>query len=117
MFLVAEPALLLGGAAWLTRAWAGIRSGWLALAVRYTYSIVPLGFGMWLAHYGYHFFTGLYTIIPLTQNALAEWGWPVLGEPRWTLVGWPKTMRKSTRCGRSCRGLRYARFCLQRRCG
>jgi hypothetical protein len=92
VFLVVEPALLLGGAAWLTRAWAGIRSGWLSLAVRYTYSIVPLGFGMWLAHYGYHFFTGLYTIVPVTQNALAELGWPVLGEPRWTLVGWPKTI-------------------------
>lgn len=97
VFLIVEPALLLGGAAWITRAWAGVQGAWLSVTVRYTYSIVPLGFGMWLAHYGYHFFTGLYTIVPVTQNALAELGWPVfgssvLGDPRWTLVGLPKTI-------------------------
>jgi ferredoxin len=91
-FLVIEPALLLGGAAWLTCTWAGVKKGWLAVAVRYTYCIVPLGFGMWLAHYGYHFFTGLFTIVPVAQNAFAELGWPVLGDPHWTLVGLPKTV-------------------------
>jgi ferredoxin len=90
VFLVVEPVILLGGAAWIARAWAGLKSGWLAIAVRYAYSIAPLGFGMWLAHYGYHFFTGLYTIVPVTQNALAQLGWPVLGDPRWTLVGLPR---------------------------
>ena len=57
--------------------------------VRYTYGLVPMGFGMWLAHYGFHFLTGLYTVIPVTQSALASLGWPVLGEPRWTLTGLP----------------------------
>jgi ferredoxin len=89
-FLIVEPAVLLGLAAWMTRSWAGVKRAWLPLIVRYTYSLVPLGFGMWLAHYGFHFFTGLYTIIPVTQNALADIGWPILGEPRWTLVGIPK---------------------------
>jgi hypothetical protein len=90
VFLIIEPLILLGGAAWLTRAWAGVPGKWLSVTVRYTYSIAPLGFGMWLAHYGYHFFTGLYTIVPVTQNALADLGWPFLGAPRWTLVGLPK---------------------------
>jgi hypothetical protein len=89
--IVVEPALLLGLAAGLTRAWGGVKSGWLAIAVRYAYALTPLGFGMWLAHYGYHFLTGLYTIVPVTQNAFADLGWPILGEPRWTLVGLPKT--------------------------
>ncbi len=92
VFLVVEPLILLGTAAWITRAWAGVKSGWLSLVVRYTYSIVPLGFGMWLAHYGYHFFTGLYTIVPVTQNALAELGWPILGDPQWTWVGLSRTV-------------------------
>jgi hypothetical protein len=90
VFLIFEPAVLLGGAAWITRAWGGVKRPWLPLVVRYTYSLVPLGFGMWLAHYGFHFFTGLYTIIPVTQNALIDLGWPLLGKPLWTLVGLPK---------------------------
>jgi ferredoxin len=90
IFLVVEPALLLGLAAWSARTWAKVKSAWLPLVVRYTYALVPLGFGMWLAHYGFHFFTGLYTIVPVTQNALADLGWNIFGEPRWTLVGLPK---------------------------
>ena len=88
-FLIVEPVVLLGLAAWLTRAWAGGQRALLPLMVRYTYSLVPMGFGMWLAHYGFHFLTGLYTVIPVTQSALASLGWPVLGEPRWTLTGLP----------------------------
>ncbi|HVT92394.1 MAG TPA: hypothetical protein VHD76_06085 [Bryobacteraceae bacterium] len=89
IFLVAAPVALLGLAAWISRAWAGLRAGVGQLVIRYAYSLVPLGFGMWLAHYSFHFFTGLYTIVPLTQNALASIGWPILGEPRWTMVGLP----------------------------
>jgi ferredoxin len=92
IFLLVEPAILLGVAAWTSRAWAGVKMGLLPLAVRYTYCLAPLGFGMWLAHYGYHFLTGLYTIVPVTQNAFADIGWPILGAPRWTLVGFPLYM-------------------------
>lgn len=89
-FLVVEPAVLLGSAAWATRALAGVKQAVVPLAVRYTYALVPMGFGMWLAHYGFHFFTGLYTIVPVTQNFFADLGWPILGDPKWTLVGLPK---------------------------
>jgi len=89
VFLIVEPVLLLGVAAWLTRAWGGSHRPLLPLAVRYTYGIVPMGFGMWLAHYSFHFLTGLYTIIPVTQSAFASMGWHVLGQPRWTLTGFP----------------------------
>jgi hypothetical protein len=85
--LVVEPAVLLGLAAWATRRATGVRQRLLALATRYTYSLVPLGFGIWLAHYVFHFLTGVLTIIPVTQNALAELGWPLLGEPAWRLGG------------------------------
>jgi hypothetical protein len=88
-FLILEPVLLLGLAAWLTRVWAGSQRALLPLMVRYAYGLVPMGFGMWLAHYGFHFLTGLYTIIPVTQSSLANLGWPLLGEPRWTLTGVP----------------------------
>jgi len=91
-FLVVEPVVLLGLAAWLTRAWAGNQRAMLPLAVRYAYGIVPLGFGMWLAHYSFHFLTGLYTIVPVTQNAVASLGRAWLGRPRWTLTGLPSSV-------------------------
>jgi ferredoxin len=81
--LVIEPLLLLGIAAWLSGKWAGSRRALLPSITRYSYGLVPLGFAMWLAHYSFHFFTGLYTIIPVAQNAVAAF----LGEPRWTLTG------------------------------
>lgn len=89
MFLVLEPALLLGLAAWLTHVCGGSQRALLPLAVRYTYGLVPLGFGMWLAHYSFHFLTGLYTVVPVTQSAFAHLGWTVFGSPRWTWLGIP----------------------------
>jgi polyferredoxin len=92
VFLVVAPAVLLGLAAWITRIGGGTKRALLPLAVRYSYALVPLGFGMWLAHYGFHFFTGLLTIVPITQSALADLGWPVLGDPLWTLTGISRAM-------------------------
>jgi ferredoxin len=89
LLLVAEPLLLLALATWLTRVWAHSSRKWLPLMVRYSYGLVPLGFGMWLAHYSFHFFTGILTLIPVTQAALMSTGWPILGEPRWTWTGLP----------------------------
>lgn len=80
-FLIVAPALLIGLAAWLTRSAGSL----VARATRYSYGLAPLGFGIWLAHYGFHFLTGLYTFIPVTQRLV----WPILGEPRWRLTGIP----------------------------
>lgn len=82
LFLIFEPLLLIGIAAWLTRLWSNNRKPLLSIAVRYSYSLAPLGFGIWLAHFSFHFLTGLYTIIPVTQSAVG-----VLGEPRWGVPG------------------------------
>ena len=89
LFLVVEPVLLLGLAAWLSSRWGGGRTAPLQLAVRHVYGLVPLGFGVWLSHYGFHFLTGLFTFIPVMQSALAALGWPLLGPPQWTLTGIP----------------------------
>ena len=90
LFLILEPVLLIGGAAWLTRSLSDRKRSVLATAVGYSYVLVPLGFGIWLSHYGFHFLTGLMTVIPVAQNAVAELGTPLLGQPRWTLVGLPQ---------------------------
>jgi polyferredoxin len=88
--LIIEPALLLVLAAWLTKKWGGSRSAILPLIIRHSYALVPLGFGIWLSHYGFHFLTGLYTIIPVFQSALASAGAPIIGAPMWGLGGLPE---------------------------
>ncbi|MFL6256926.1 MAG: FesM, partial [Pyrinomonadaceae bacterium] len=91
LFLVAEPVVMLGAAGWLTARWAGRSGGVLQAVVRYSYALIPMGFGVWLAHYGFHFLTGLLTFIPVAQSAgAAVAGWPVLGEPAWHFTGLPK---------------------------
>jgi len=87
LFLVVEPLVLIGVAACLTKLWATNKRSLMSTAVRYSYSLVPLGFGVWLAHFGFHYLTGLYTFIPVTQAAVADLGWAVLGEPRWGFSG------------------------------
>ncbi|HZZ58830.1 MAG TPA: hypothetical protein VFE31_13440 [Opitutaceae bacterium] len=88
--LVAEPAVLLGGAAWCTRRAAAAGDSLLAIINRFSRSLVPMGFGVWLAHYGFHFFTGALTVVPVTQYAVHEaTGAYLLGLPRWSLGGLP----------------------------
>jgi ferredoxin len=88
-FLIVEPFVLLGLAAWFARVSGGSNRPLVPTAVRYSYALVPLGFGMWLAHYGFHLLTGLWTVIPVTQSALVDLGWNFLGEPRWMWTGIP----------------------------
>jgi len=87
--LILVPVLLLGTAAAWTRLLARSTAGsTVETAVRYAYALVPVGFGVWLAHYGYHLLTGAMTIVPATQSAVVlAVGWPVFGEPLWGWTG------------------------------
>jgi polyferredoxin len=89
--LVAPLVLLFGTAKLASTGRKNARRGALQVATRYAYSLVPLGAGVWLAHYGFHFLTGALTIVPVVQSALADAGWPIAGEPLWTLTGVPKS--------------------------
>jgi len=87
--LIAIPILLLGIAGMLTASLTrrGLSSS-LDVVTRYSYALVPLGFGVWLAHYGFHLLTGVLTLIPVTQSAALDLiGWPALGTPLWQLTG------------------------------
>lgn len=92
LLLVVEPVLLLGLAAWLTRRGAGTREPLLPLVTRFAYALLPLGFGVWVAHYCFHLLTGLWTFVPVAQDALADLGMPWLGTPDWSLGGLPEEL-------------------------
>ncbi|MGH8638747.1 MAG: 4Fe-4S binding protein, partial [Burkholderiales bacterium] len=85
--LVVIPALALSAASTATRLLTGagsVRTG----IVRYAAALVPFGFGVWLAHYGFHLLTGVLTIVPVVQSAAIDaLGWPALGDPLWRLAG------------------------------
>lgn len=88
--LVLIPALLLCGAAGVTRGSAGTDEPLLAVVTRYAYAFIPLGVGIWLAHYAFHLLTGLWTVVPVTQQALRDLGLSWIGEPNWMLTGLPE---------------------------
>ena len=80
--LLAAPLLLVASAAFVSRAWSGASESVLTVATRFTFALVPLGFGMWLAHYSFHFLTSWDVIVPVVQRGLADLGLPV-GVPAW----------------------------------
>ena len=86
--LVAIPALLLALTAWASGRLAADpgTAGPETLVRRistYIWSLVPVGFAMWTAHYLFHFLVGGLTIVPVVQEYLGDLGIEVLGDPRW----------------------------------
>ena len=63
--------------------WCAARTPTLALATRYAFALIPLGFAMWVAHYSFHFFTSWEAIIPATQRFASDLGVELLGPPEW----------------------------------
>jgi len=57
----------------------------LGQGTTFGYSLIPVGFGMWVAHYLYHFLVGGMAIVPVTQEYLGDLGLPILGAPDWSL--------------------------------
>ena len=56
--------------------------------VQYAVAFLPLGLGLWLGHYAFHFLTGALTIAPVAQSAAIDLlGWAALGEPQWQWTG------------------------------
>jgi cytochrome c oxidase assembly factor CtaG len=82
--LIVLPVLLIGAATVLSHRWGGFAISRRALATRFSYSLVPLGFSMWLSHYTFHFLTSYGTVIPVVQRFAADFGRMFLGEPEWS---------------------------------
>lgn len=87
--MVVEPVVLLLLAGWITRRVTGSGDGLLPIVTRFAYSLIPLGLGVWVAHHTFHTLAGLWTFVPVVQDALRSVGLGVLGEPLWHLRGVP----------------------------
>jgi cytochrome c oxidase assembly factor CtaG len=82
--LVALPLVAVGGAAVLSRRWGRLGATTLEVATRHAYALVPLGLGMWLAHYSFHFLTSYDTAAPVAQRFAADLGLTSFGETVWS---------------------------------
>jgi polyferredoxin len=72
--LVILPGLLVVGAAALGRALTGGKDSLSERAATYVWALVPLGLGMWTAHYLFHLLIGGLTIVPLVRDYLSDLG-------------------------------------------
>jgi cytochrome c oxidase assembly factor CtaG len=84
--LVVLPLLAVGSASVIGLWWSRLGGSWLDIATRFSYSLLPLGFAMWLAHYSYHFLGSYETAIPAVQRFVDDLGWHILGEPARSLA-------------------------------
>jgi cytochrome c oxidase assembly factor CtaG/ferredoxin len=84
MGLIGLPLLTVGSIAFLSRRWGQLTQNWIEVATSYSYALIPLGFGMWLAHYSFHLLTSYDSIVPTTQRFVASLGGRFLGSPEWS---------------------------------
>ncbi len=83
--LIVVPALAVGLATVLSVRWGGGEASRRETATRFSYALVPLGFGMWLAHYGYHLLTSGRAAIPAARRFAERFvGGAVFGAPDWS---------------------------------
>ncbi len=73
--LVVLPALLATWAAALSRKQFGLTQR--ETFSRFSMALAPLGFGMWVAHFTFHFFTGALTPVPVIHRVLRDLGLPM----------------------------------------
>ncbi|MCB0194925.1 MAG: FesM [Anaerolineae bacterium] len=79
------PVVVLAITGQASRLLAGRREDSLGFVIRrFGYTLVPLGFGVWLSHYAFHFLTGALTVIPVVQSFLNDVGL-YAGTPQWQL--------------------------------
>jgi cytochrome c oxidase assembly factor CtaG len=78
--LLVLPVLLVGTSAALCRWSAKLRESTLAVATRFSYALVPLGFSMWLAHYSFHFLASFDAVIPPLRRFAGDLGWTLFGQ-------------------------------------
>jgi hypothetical protein len=81
------PASLSLAAAWLSAKLGKTNQPLRETYARFAPAFIPIGLGVWAAHYGFHFAIGALTIVPVFQNFLLDIGVGVLGQPNWTLGG------------------------------
>ncbi|MEM6528333.1 MAG: FesM [Chloroflexota bacterium] len=62
------PVIVVLAAAWITQRTVSTQDSLRNIAAAFAPAFVPIGFGVWLSHYLFHFLIGIWTIVPVTQE-------------------------------------------------
>jgi cytochrome c oxidase assembly factor CtaG/ferredoxin len=84
IFLV--PLLLLSLSTFLSHTFGRLAASLKETACAFTTALAPLGFGMWLAHFTFHLFTGSHTPIPVVKRIVQDLGIDAFGPPNWQIA-------------------------------
>jgi cytochrome c oxidase assembly factor CtaG/ferredoxin len=80
--LIVLPVIMVACAGWLSHWWSSLSTSWFAVATRYVFALIPLGFAMWLSHYSFHLLTSYEAAVPSAQRFAINLGID-LGTPDW----------------------------------
>jgi hypothetical protein len=84
--LLIIPGILAVACGWVSQRWARRSAAWKDLTCSFTLALVPVGFGMWLAHFSNHLVAGWSTLIPAAErffSRVPSGGYPQASIPSW----------------------------------
>jgi polyferredoxin len=81
--LVILPLLFGWLASFSTQKLTGTDESLKEIFKRFAPALIPVGFGIWVAHYFFHFVVGGTGIFPAIANLFNNLGVPVFGQPNW----------------------------------
>jgi len=84
--LLIIPGIVAAACGWVSQHWAQTTAAWKDLTCSFTLALVPVGFGMWLAHFSNHLIAGWSTLIPAVEKFFSRaysGGYPRTGIPSW----------------------------------
>lgn len=95
--LLLGPAILVSLCGAFSRLFGGIQVAWKEVTCGFVMAFIPLGFSMWIAHYSYHFASGVQSIHPVLQRVLVDLGMHTFGNPNWTMpsLAWMDSLPSS----------------------
>ncbi len=83
LIALASPVLFGWLATFFTQKLAQTDEPLSAIFKRFGIGLLPLGLGIWMAHYFFHFVVGAGGFIPAFQNIFVRLGLPIFGQPNW----------------------------------
>ena len=84
--LLIIPGILAVTCGWVSLRWARASAGWKELTCSFTLALIPVGFGMWLAHFSNHLVAGWSTLFPAVErffSRVPSGGYPQAWTPTW----------------------------------